>query len=113
MIGNVPERQFSDDEVDAALAALSDPDRFRRAESRVSRIAPQLQRILAAALDQGGWFADAHESQLLKAATTPGEDERISAVRNLLSEETRVGMLVGVAVGWELGRELEGTGDAT
>ena len=27
--------------------------------------------------------------------------------RTLLAEETRMGMLVGVAVGWELARELE------
>jgi len=28
-------------------------------------------------------------------------------VRTLLAEETRLGMLVGVAVGWELARELD------
>ena len=28
-------------------------------------------------------------------------------MRTLLAEETRMGMLVGVAVGWELARELE------
>jgi hypothetical protein len=45
---------------------------------------------------------------VLKAATTPDQDERLLAVRTLLAEETRMGMLVGVAVGWELARELEG-----
>jgi hypothetical protein len=30
-------------------------------------------------------------------------------VRTLLAEETRIGMLVGVAVGWELARELDTT----
>ena len=45
--------------------------------------------------------------EILKAATTPDPDERIRAVRTLLAEETRIGMLVGVAVGWELARELE------
>jgi hypothetical protein len=34
-------------------------------------------------------------------------DERTRAVRTLLAEETRLGMLIGVAVGWELARELE------
>ena len=29
------------------------------------------------------------------------------AVRTLLAEETRIGMFVGVAIGWELARELE------
>ena len=103
----VPERQFTDAELDAALAALSDPERFRAAESRVGRIAPQLQQILGEALLHGGWFGEAHEGEVLKAATTPDPDERIRAVRTLLADETRIGMLVGVAVGWELARELD------
>jgi hypothetical protein len=103
----VPERQFTDAEVDAALEALTDPERFRAAESRVARVAPQLQRILGEALTQGGWFGEAHEGEVLKAATAPDPDERIRAVRTLLAEETRIGMLVGVAVGWELARELD------
>jgi len=103
----VPERQFTDAELDAALEALSEPERFRGAELRVARIAPQLQQILASALKEGGWFDEAHESQVLRAATTPDEDERLTAVRTLLAEETRIGMLVGVAVGWELARELD------
>jgi hypothetical protein len=48
---------------------------------------------------------------VLKAATTPDAEERLTAVRTLLAEETRLGMLVGVAVGWELARELEGFHD--
>jgi hypothetical protein len=103
----VPERQFTDAELEAAVEALSDADRFRAAETRVSQIAPQLQRILAQALNEGGWFGEAHEGEVLKAATAPDQDDRIRAVRTLLAEETRIAMLVGVAVGWELGRELE------
>ena len=100
-------RQFSDEEIDAAVRALSDAERFRAAESRVARVAPQLQRILGQALDEGGWFGEHHEAQVLRAATTPSEDERIAALRSLLAEEARIGMMVGVAVGWELARELE------
>jgi hypothetical protein len=103
----VPERQFTDAEIEAAVEALSDPARFREAETRVGRIAPQLQRILGAALNEGGWFGEAHEGELLKAATTPDQDERLRAVRTLLAEETRMAMLVGVALGWELGIELD------
>jgi hypothetical protein len=103
----VPERQFTDAEIEAAVEALTEPARFRAAETRVGRIAPQLQHILVEALDEGGWFGDAHEAEILKVATTPDPDERIRAVRTLLAEETRIGMLVGVAVGWELARELE------
>jgi len=94
--------------VDAALDALSEPDRFRQAETRVARMAPKLQRILAEALNEGGWF-EVQQAELLKAATKPDQDERLTAVRTLLAEETRLGMMVGVAVGWELARELDAT----
>jgi hypothetical protein len=103
----VSDRQFSDAEIDAAVEALSDPSRYRQAESELARVAPQLQRILNNALHEGGWFGEAHEAQVLKAATTPDADERITAVRTLIAEETRIGMMVGVAVGWELRHELD------
>jgi hypothetical protein len=95
----VPEREFTDAQINAALEALTEPDRFRAAESRVGRIAPQLQRILGHALSEGGWFGE--------AATTPDPDERIRAVRTLMAEDSRIAMLVGVAVGWELAIELD------
>jgi hypothetical protein len=103
----LPERPFTDEELDRAVESLSDPERFRDAEARVARVAPQLQRILGEALQSGGWFGEAHESQVRKAATPPDERERVAALRTLLAEETRMGMLIGVAVGWELARELE------
>jgi hypothetical protein len=103
----VSERQFTDAEVEAAIQALSDRDRFREAEQRVALIAPQLQKILAGALEQGGWFDEAHDSQVLKAATTPDDEERLTAVRTLLAEETRLGMLVGTAIGFELAHQLQ------
>ena len=101
------ERPLNDAALDAAVEALSDPERFREAESRVSRVAPQLQRILNQALQEGGWFGEAHEAELLKAATEPDHDARLQALRTLVAEETRMGMMIGVAVGWELARELE------
>ncbi|MGI9081845.1 MAG: hypothetical protein ACR2FZ_06135 [Thermoleophilaceae bacterium] len=103
----MPERAFTDGELDSAVEALSDPERFRAAEARVARVAPQLQQILNAALHSGGWFGEAHDSQVRQAAGAVEENERITAMRTLLAEETRMGMLVGVAVGWELARELE------
>jgi hypothetical protein len=99
---------FSDAEVERAVDALSDPERFREAEARVARMAPQLQRILNGALHAGGWFGEAHEAEVRKALSAPDEGQRSAAVRTLVAEETRIGMLVGVAVGWELARELEG-----
>jgi hypothetical protein len=103
----VPEQDPTDAELEAAVERLTDPERFRAAEERVARVAPGLQRILAQALHEGGWFGEAHEGELLKAATTPDQEERIRAVRTLLADETRLGMLVGVAVGWELALELD------
>jgi hypothetical protein len=100
----------AEEDLDAALEALSAPGRLRGAEERVARMAPQLQRILATALQEGGWFDEAHQSEVLKAATKPDPDERIAAVRSLLAEETRIGMMVGVAVGWELAREVDADG---
>ena len=101
------ERAFTSEELDRALEALTEPERFRQAEERVARVAPQLQRILNEALHAGGWFGEAHESQVQRVTSVEDDEERTAALRTLLAEETRVGMLVGVAVGWELARELE------
>ena len=98
----------SDKELDAAIERLLDAERFGEAERIVARAAPQLQRVLAAALAEGGWFGGPHEAETLKAATVPDPDERIAAVRALLAEEARMGMMVGVAVGWALREELSG-----
>ena len=95
--------------LDAAIEALSEPERFREAESAVVAAAPKLQRILAEALEQGGWFGESHEEEVRKAAATAAEGERIAAVRTLLAEEARMGMMVGVAVGWALAEELSQT----
>jgi hypothetical protein len=105
----VPSDRYSDEQVDAALDAISQPERFRDAEAAVARAAPRLQRILAEALASGGWFGETHDAELLKAATKPDSDDRLSAVRTLLAEETRMGMMVGVAVGWALAEELNRT----
>jgi hypothetical protein len=102
----VSRRRFTDEEVDAALDALGQPERFREAETRVAAMAPQLQQILGQALGEGGWFGEAHEAEVRKAIAAP-EEERGARIKTLLADETRMGMLVGVAVGWELARELE------
>jgi hypothetical protein len=44
----------------------------------------------------------------VRAAAEPEDPgERARAVATLVAEETRVGMLVGVAVGYELAHELQ------
>jgi hypothetical protein len=93
---------------EAAIERLLDPGRFSEAERVVSQAAPQLQKVLAAALAEGGWFGEPHEAEALKAATVPDPGDRIAAVRALLAEEARMGMMVGVAVGWALKEEMTG-----
>jgi hypothetical protein len=72
------------------------------AEELVLALAPRLQKLLDVALAAGGWFDEAHEGAVLKAATTPDDDRRLAAVRSLVAEQTRLGMLVGIAIGLEL-----------
>ena len=98
--------RYSAAEVDAAVAALSDPERFGHAQEIVTHAAPGLQGVLGAALTHGGWFDEAHDAQLAQAAGTEDPSERLVAIRALVEEETRLGMLVGVSVGFELAREL-------
>jgi hypothetical protein len=98
---------YSEQQLEAAIEALSEPDRFREAEAVVATAAPKLQGVLAQALEAGGWFGEAHEAEALKASTVPDPDDRLTAVRTLLAEEARMGMMVGVAVGWALASELD------
>ncbi|MBA3261142.1 MAG: hypothetical protein H0T69_01435 [Thermoleophilaceae bacterium] len=98
---------FTDEQVEAAVRALSDPERFAGAERSLSVLAPHLQRVLGHALEQGGWFGGAHRSQVRSILAEPDAALRAERIEMLLSEETRMGMLVGVAVGWELARELD------
>jgi hypothetical protein len=97
---------YSDEQIEAAVAALSGPGRFDEAEAIVLRAAPGLQKILAEALGSEGWFAESHETELRKALEIADDAERATALRTLLAEETRMGMLIGVAVGWALSQEL-------
>ena len=99
-------RAYSDDEVEAAVQAISEPDRLDEAQRVVSTNAPALQRILNQVLHEADWFGSAHQQQVLEAAGTADIDARLRAVRTLLAEETQVSMLVGVAVGYELAHEL-------
>ena len=104
------EPRYTDEEIDRAIDELSDPQAFSEAERRVARAAPKLQRILAEALGAGGWFGESHDAEVLKAATNPDEEARLTSVRTLLAEEARMGMMVGVAVGWALAERLEQQG---
>ena len=97
---------YTEAEIEAAVDALSDPARLSDAQDLVTHAAPALQRVLATALQEGGWFDAAHEQAVQDAATRQDPTDRVREVRTLVAEETRIGMLVGVAVGFELAREL-------
>lgn len=102
------DRAYTDAELEAAIAAIADPERLRDAQDLVARTAPALQHVLAAALEEGGWFDTAHSQAVQEATGYDDSAERFRAVQTMLAEETRLGMLVGVAVGFELARELGG-----
>jgi hypothetical protein len=101
-----PRREYDDAEVEAAVQALSDPARLTEAQRVVEASAPALQRILNQALDEANWFDTAHQQQVLEAAGKADIEDRLNAVQLLLAEETRVAMLIGVAVGFELAHKL-------
>jgi hypothetical protein len=100
----------TDAQLEVALDAINTPGRLNDAQDLVTRMAPGLQRLLAAAMSDGGWFDSAHEAAVREAIAGEDPEQRIRAVRTLMAEETRLGMLVGVAIGFELFREL---GDPT
>src|ERR671936_2597731 len=83
----VPDRRYSAEEVDAAVAALADPERFAHAQEIVTHAAPGLQRVLNEALAEGGWFSGAHEAQVSHAAMAEDHQERLSRVRPLAVAE--------------------------
>jgi len=107
MLQPVADRTYSDHQLDAALASIAAPGRLSEAQDVVARTAPALQRMLAAALAEGGWFDLGHTQAVRQAAGTEDPIEREREVQTLVAEETRLGMLVGVAVGFELARELD------
>lgn len=103
--------QLDGDELRAAVERLGSGDRLIEAEQMVSTALPELRVLLAEALGTGGWFGEPHQSETLRVATIPDPDERLEALRNLLEEETNIGMMVGVAVGWALRAEVDGPAD--
>ena len=100
------ERSFTAEQVDAAVQSLTDAGRFAHAQEIVTHAAPGLQRILGTALDEGGFFEGAHAAESARVAAIDDAEQRLTALRVLAAEETRIGMLIGVAIGLELADEL-------
>jgi hypothetical protein len=109
MMPRVAAPPYSDEQISAAVQALSEPGRLDEAQRIVAARAPQLQQILNEALHAADWFGSAHDEQVLRAAGTADPDERLTSVKTLIAEETRISMLIGVAVGLELARQLRYT----
>jgi len=101
-----PRREYSEAELEAAVQRLSEPDRLDEAQRVVVSAAPALQSILAQALESGDWFGTAHRAQVMEATDLEDPAERVDAVQRLVAEETRLAMLIGVAVGYELSYAL-------
>ena len=93
-------------DLEAAVRRLVEGTALAAAEAEVAAAAPALQRVLAEALAAGGWFEGGHRSEIDRVAAIPDPAERSTATATLLAEETRIGMMVGVAVGWALAGEL-------
>jgi len=100
------EHRYSAEQVDAAVAAIADGERFADAQELVTHAAPGLQQILGASLDAGGFFDSAHQAEITRVAEIGDFEQRRIALAELVAEESRLAMLVGVAVGLALADEL-------
>ena len=99
-------RSYSDEEIEAAVQSLAEPGRLDDAQRAIAGQAPQIQRILNQALEDADWFGSAHQAEVRKATDVADPGARALAVRTRIAEETRVVMLIGVAVGLELANLL-------
>ena len=99
-------RAHTEAEIQAAVEVLSDPARLEEAQRVVGVAAPALQEILDQALEAADWFGSAHRAQVMEATGQEDTIERLDAVQHLIAEETRLSMLIGVAVGYELAHVL-------
>jgi len=97
---------FTEAELEEAVGRLTEGSRLQAAEASVAAAAPALQRVLVEALAAGGWFDESHRAELERVTSIEDAAERATAVDVLLAEETRISMMVGVAVGWALADEL-------
>ena len=100
-------RAHTEAEIHAAVEVLSEPARLEEAQRVVAAAAPKLQQILDQALHEAAWYDSAHQAKVMEATGQEDTEARLEAVQRLIAEETRVSMLIGVAVGYELAHVLE------
>ena len=105
---------FTDEQVEAAVRALSDPERFAGAErSAGGDRARSCSASSRTRSTRAAGSATRTSRRCARRSPSPTTPAGASAIETLLAEETRMGMLVGVAVGWELARELDATTTTT
>lgn len=112
MLRAVTQRPYTAEDVDRAVREISEPHRLKRAEEIVTHAVPGLERIIQGALHDGGWFSQGHEQQVGQIAAEQDVVARAQRIGQLLDEESRLAMLVGVTVGVALARELAAPGTA-
>lgn len=112
MLRAVTQRPYTAEDVDRAVREISEPHRLKRAEEIVTHAVPGLERIIERALHDGGWFSQGHEQQVEQTAAEQDVVVRAQRIGELLAEESRLAMLVGVTVGVALARELAVPGTA-
>ena len=66
----------------AAIEQLTDPAALRAGQDVVMRAAPSLQRVLAAAMADGGWFDSAHQQAVRDVAAEPDPEARMRGARD-------------------------------
>ena len=88
------------------MQSLSQPEQLEEAQRVVTASAPSLQRIFDQALTSADWYGSARRAEVVRAAGVADADARMEAVGRLLDEESRVSMMIGVTVGFELAHQL-------
>ena len=91
----------------AVAELVANPERLEAAQRRIAPLAADLQRVLAQALAEGGWFSSAQQAELRKAAVQTDLEVRIRELALLMAEETRLAMMVGAAVGFDLAAQID------
>ena len=71
----MPTASYTDEELDAAIEQLTDRGAARRHRTSSCARRPSLQRVLAAAMADGGWFDSAHEQAVREAPRYDDPDD--------------------------------------
>ena len=108
----MPER-FSDEQLGAALEASATPAASGRSSAAWPPPRLSSSRSWRARWPRAAGSTPRTSSGSPDVAALEDPEERLTHFRTLLAEEARMGMLVGVAVGWELARELPPSGTTT